>query len=197
MSLSKELAELQRQRSEEVRVLHRTYLRTKRDVQRAVSPARIVRKHMGTSLAAAVALGIMLAPGGASHGAAHQESNGAGTRGWRRFSLPWAKKIITRFFPEAAAFLPDDPETPREESAEPKKEKSGPLLRLIKVFAPLLLSKIDWHKLINDAMHGIHQKMQSRGAEGQAAEPNVSPADAESVPAHHEYENFDGAERPS
>src|SRR6202012_3717542 len=62
MNLTRQLEELQRQRREEVRYLHFTYLRTKREVKRTLNPMRFVRKHLGVSLAAGAALGLILAP---------------------------------------------------------------------------------------------------------------------------------------
>ena len=46
MSMSDDIKDLKRQRREEIDNLHKTYLRTKRQVVRAVSPDRIIRKQM-------------------------------------------------------------------------------------------------------------------------------------------------------
>ena len=194
MSLSEKLAELRRRRDEEVRVLDRTYLRTKRDVQRMVSPARFVRRHIGVSLAAAAALGMVLAPRSASREAKHHESNGDGRRVRGGFALGWAKKIIAHLFPEAAPFLPDDPEMPGEESAPPKKEKRGLVFRLLELFGPMLLSKINWRELFNEVTHSIYEDMQGHSAEGEPKGSDVSINDGETI-SSHDYENFDGAEK--
>ncbi len=62
MSMSADLKDLKRRRREEIKTLHLTYLRTKRDVQRTVSPGRILRKHLGAGLGLAAILGFFFAP---------------------------------------------------------------------------------------------------------------------------------------
>ena len=66
MSMSSDLKDLKRQRRQELKSLHLTYLRTKRDLQRAASPGRIVRKHLGVGLGVAALAGFLLAPKPAS-----------------------------------------------------------------------------------------------------------------------------------
>jgi hypothetical protein len=62
MSLKQQLKDLKKQKRQEVHHLHFTYLRTKRDMKRQASPARIVRKHLGASMGVAAVLGLLLAP---------------------------------------------------------------------------------------------------------------------------------------
>jgi hypothetical protein len=62
MSLKKELQQLQQQKRQELATLHYTYLRTKRDFKRKISPDRFVRKHLGATMAAAAVATFILAP---------------------------------------------------------------------------------------------------------------------------------------
>ena len=143
MSLSEQLEELERQRSEEVRNLHCTYLRTKREVRRTVSPTRLVRKHLTLSLAAGAALGLLLAPRPSprpmSEEATERAVRKAHARAQRGISISWAKRMLKKFFPQAAEYLPDEDdakkvdeqiheevESIREETKkEAKKQKNG------------------------------------------------------------------------
>jgi hypothetical protein len=197
MSLSEELAELERQRRHEVRMLHYGYLRTKRDVQRAVSPSRIVRQHMGISLTIAAVIGLILAPGTSRRAA--PESHGQGRRPRQGgVSVGWMKKVIGKFFPHGAAFIPDDaakPETPGQEqnaeATEPGVEKRGIAERLLELLASVLLSNINWRSLINQMLHGMHQKTSQNGKKvnQHGDKPQVSVADAGTVKPH-DYESF-------
>ncbi len=81
MSLSADLRELKRMQREEVLRLHRTYLRSKRQIRRGLSPARAVRKHPAASLGIAAVLGFLLAPRGGHAEAAAPASAGSGW-GW-------------------------------------------------------------------------------------------------------------------
>jgi len=62
MSLKHQLKELEQQRDAELKNLHCTYLRTRRDVKRNLSPDRFIRKHLGAGLGAAALAGFLLAP---------------------------------------------------------------------------------------------------------------------------------------
>ena len=62
MSLKKELESLKRQKREELRRLNVTYLQTKRDVKRKLSPDRLIRKHVGATIGVAAVLGMLIAP---------------------------------------------------------------------------------------------------------------------------------------
>jgi hypothetical protein len=62
MSLKQDLKNLEQQKQQELRNLHATYLRTKRDVKRAASPSRFIRRNIGASLGVATVLGLLLAP---------------------------------------------------------------------------------------------------------------------------------------
>lgn len=62
MSLSSELHQLQAAQHSEINRLHRTYLRTKREVKRELSPRRWIRKHPGTAIGIAAVAGFFFAP---------------------------------------------------------------------------------------------------------------------------------------
>lgn len=78
MSLSADLQKLKGQQRDEIFRLHRTYLRTKREIKRGFSPTRIVRRHPGTALGIAAAIGFLLAPRG---GRSAMPAQGPGRRG--------------------------------------------------------------------------------------------------------------------
>ena len=206
MSLANDLAELERQRREEVRTLHCTYLRTKREVKRAASPTRIARRHMGVSLAAAAALGMILAP---RPGPKKESPNTAEHKGGpkrRGISAGWMKTVLAKYFPQAAEFIPgnsspapsnevadnEDAEARHEQDAakeaKTKKEK-GMLWRLVETLAPMLMSKIDWRAMINQVMHEFNKKVQDGSNNGKKHEPHVSVADAGTVKPQ-DFENF-------
>jgi hypothetical protein len=209
MSLSDQLEELERRRAEEVRNLHWTYLRTKREVQRAVSPTRFVRKHLTLSLAAGAALGLLLAPRPAPRPVSEEATERAVRKAHRasRRGIPvsWAKRMLTKFFPQAAEYLPDEEdvrkadehiheeaeairdETKREGKQQQKKGGSS-LLKMLEAVLPILAGKIDWRSLINQVMHGIYAKMQKGSENGH--EPHVSVADAGTVKPQ-DFDNFE------
>jgi hypothetical protein len=62
MSLKKELQQLKQQKRQELATLNHTYLHTKRDFKRKISPDRFVRRHLGATLATAAVAGLILAP---------------------------------------------------------------------------------------------------------------------------------------
>lgn len=212
MSLSDELRELEQKRTEEIRTLHYTYLRTKREVTRAVSPTRLVRKHLSLSLAAAAAAGMLLAPRPTPRTGVSQKATERAVRKAHRqqaISLSWFKKLLNKFLPDAAQFIPDtsdfakveeaihdEAEKIRDEAkAEAKKPKSkGTLLKLLEALLPMIASKVDWRTLANQLMHNVYQKMQqpAQGSEAGSShhEPHVSVADAGTIKPH-DFENFD------
>ena len=214
MSLSEELEELQRQRTAEVRNLHSTYLRTKRDVLRAASPARFVRKHLTLSLAAGAALGLLLAPRPSPRPMSEEAIERAvrkahGRGGGRGISVSWAKRMVLKFFPQAAEYLPDDAEVAKtdekirkdaktiheemneegtEEGKPGRTQGAGALMLPLEALVPLLASKIDWRSLVNQVMHGAYAKMREPKHNGH--EPQVSVADAGTVKPQ-DFEHFE------
>ena len=214
MSLASELEELEKQRDAEVRTLHCTYLRTKREVKRTINPSRMVRKHLGLSLAAGAALGMLLAPRPSprpiTEEAAERAVRKAHKNGWRGgVSASWMKKLLLKVFPQAAEFIPEDADTSKkaedqirdeaeqlrnEAKAEGKKQKKrsslGSLLRILETLLPLIASKVDWRTLINQIMHGVYSKMKDTSINGKDHEPHVSVADAGTVKPH-DFEVFE------
>jgi hypothetical protein len=159
MSLAEELKTLERQRAAEIRTLHQTYLRTKRTVIRAASPERIMRKHLGLSLAAAALLGIAIAPrpGPAAVPVSKEpEEKGRGSSWGFGALLARFKPAIHQVAPEVAAFIPNQPE---QQGAGPAASAEKPhwwhrLLRTVLVEGgALLLSKIDFMALLEQFLH--------------------------------------------
>lgn len=201
MSLSSDLEKLQREKREEIRTLHQTYLRTKRTVVRTASPGRLVRRHMGLSLAAAAAVGMLFAPR-PSPAPVQAEAEEAVTTGKSSIfsSLGKLKGLIARISPQAASFIPAPPaqSDPNDHATwddepppapKPAKKKASPvsgiLGTLVKELAALALAKIDFKQLIAEAMKQFsHPKPDEDGHE-----PHMSAANAGTVQPH-DYENF-------
>jgi hypothetical protein len=202
MGLAHDLEVLERQRRAEIRTLHQTYLRTKRTVIRTASPARIVRRHLGASLAAAAALGMAMAPRpGAAPSAAPTSTAPAPKKSKWGFGalLSRLKPMIHHFAPEAATYIPDlydapEPSAEHEETAAAEKPKrSHSMLRAVLVeAATLLLSKVDFHALVEQLMELLSPQDSTQREEehGDAKhEPHVSVGDFGTV-KHQPYEDF-------
>jgi hypothetical protein len=205
MSLASDLEKLQRQRNEELRTLHQTYLRTKRTIVRTASPARIVRKHMGVSFALAAGLGMLLAPRPSIAPAAPTSPHAPRKHGGGGLlsHLGWLKTMVNKISPQAARYIPDPPpsesQSPVQDDAAaspppPPKPRKGFLARLLptllKEVGAVALSKVDFHKLMEELSQrftGNHPR------DDQATwnpEPSVSVADVGTVKPT-DYEHFE------
>ncbi|HUO07868.1 MAG TPA: hypothetical protein VM008_06190 [Phycisphaerae bacterium] len=201
MSLSRELEELERQRSFEVRNLHYTYLCTKREVKRMANPTRFVRKHFVFSLVAGAALGLLLAPRPSPRPMSDEVVERAVRKAHRGRGLTarWLRRLVARFSPEAAQFIPhgadaaqaeqevhEEAEQIQQEAKEEGKrqKKSGTVVtlqRILEAALPLILGKFDWRVIMTELMRGVHEKSKERSENGHT--PQVSVADAGAVKA--------------
>ena len=198
MGLAQELELLEQQRRAEIRTLHQTYLRTKRTIIRTVSPARIVRQHLGVSLTAAAALGMAMAPRpGAHRPVAPAEPAAAPRKSRWGFGgiLSKLKPVIHQVAPEVATYIPDAPvESEPPVCHYPEAEKSKrphPILHAMLVEgATMLLSTIDFPALWERALNLIMPKESGGKDEVQgAAEPQMEVADVGTV-KQQDYEDF-------
>ncbi len=184
MSLSKELKDLKKQKRHEVRKLHGTYIRTKREVKRAVSPDRMIRRHIGVSLAVAAVVGLLLAP---RSGAAPAEKAVAGGKK-RSFVPSWLRGIIKKIAPQLEDYLPEEPPpSPADEAVEAHEEAVdaakrakkaarkaakkalNPLTPMIIQILMAVLKKIDLQKAIAQIMHVAKGPADGEAAQGEAS----------------------------
>jgi hypothetical protein len=160
MTLEKELQNLRRRKAEEARQLHRIFARTKRDIRRAVSPDRLIRRHLPATLAIAAAAGMLLAP---RPGPRSKKASPKPERREGSFLPGWLRHLITRFLPQLAEYLPEhsadsEPATapaPPAESGQkeaPAESQEPALADILRAFAldlaGLVLSKIDLQQLM-------------------------------------------------
>lgn len=202
MNLSNQLAELERQRAAEVKHMHVTYLRTKREARRTVNPARFVRKHMFVALAAGAAIGLLLAPRPTP-----PVSKAAVERVVRKSHRRpgtlhrWARHLLARYIPHAAALIPKvkgDSEAEgkiREEVEQVRSDLTGDghkkpgwamasVMRMLEAIVPIVAGRVDWRGLFQ-ARAGVHKKGSQNGREA-----NVAVADAGTVKPH-DYDTFE------
>ena len=153
MSLKQELHALKQQRREELQTLHFTYVRTKRDIKRSLSPDRMIRKHMGVSLGIAAFAGLLLAP---RLGGRRKTEDGKRSR----FG-GWARRLSRMFLPRGKPLAPEsnagEPEAKREEemltggeAEPPRKRREGLLVKLLAAVMVALLRQLDLPRLMRD-----------------------------------------------
>ncbi|HVX86922.1 MAG TPA: hypothetical protein VH253_19215 [Phycisphaerae bacterium] len=172
MSFSSDLKDLKRQRREELRSLHVTYLRTKRQIARATSPDRIIRKHLGAGLGIAALAGFLLAPRpspSVRHVPQPEKTDHSGDGNF-------FKRLLHNIGPKVASFIPGM--APSDQAHhQPHPKRKGRLLLLIETLMPvltLLLKKIDIQGLLE---HFMGPRVPGENGD----EPDVSVADAGTV----------------
>jgi hypothetical protein len=191
MSLSSDLKDLKRQRREELKSLHLTYLRTKRDVQRAASPGRIVRKHLGVGLGVAALAGFLLAPKPAPRVQYVRESAEKAEETAEKTAKKsgnWLTSLFKSLGPKLAAYFPGTDGKSAEHHAPPHKG-GGALAGLLKGLVPLLtllLKKVNVQRIVDQVMEqvvGAREKADAQNA------PDVSVADVGTVKPT-DFDNF-------
>ena len=133
MSLKGDLKELEAARYAEVLYLHRTYLRTKREIRREIketkrtlrrtlSPSRMIRKNPVTALGIAAVLGFLIAPNihsGTNVEVSHEPpKKGPGIAG----ALRHVTSVLKHFMPKSQIPAP----APEEQTAESPRARTGP-----------------------------------------------------------------------
>jgi hypothetical protein len=173
MSFSSDIKDLKRQRREELRALHVTYLRTKRQIARATSPDRIVRKHLGVGLGAAALAGFLLAPRPSPQVRYVRQPQKSDHNGDGNFF----KRLLHSLGPKVASFIPGMAPSDKVHDQPPRKKKSGilPILKTLMPVLTLLLKKIDIQALVEQFMGTRMPPEEDFG------EPDVSVADAGTV----------------
>lgn len=100
--MESEIESLQQQRDQELRTLRYTAARTKRNLTRAVSPDRQIRKHLGIALAVAAVGGYLLAPAkGRKKKRRRAESSESGGS-WMQSLL----QQLRHYFPQLGSYAP-------------------------------------------------------------------------------------------
>lgn len=179
MSLKEELATLRNQQHAEIRHLHRTYLATRRQARRDLSPTRFLRKHLGASLGVAAVAGLLLAPRPSPR--ADRDKNQAIKRRDTVSSqlarlLKHAMDQIERIIaPRGGHGSSANAST----SAAGAPSKAGGLLQ---TFVMIALGKLDLTRLLTElARMATSLVMRKRTHEGNGHAPEVSVADAGTV----------------
>ncbi len=198
MSMSADLKDLKRQRREELKALHVTYLRTKREVQRAASPARIVRKHLGVGLGVAALAGFLLAPRPSAR-VKYVRVPAEKAEEAAKKSNTWMNSLLKMLGPKLAAYIPGmDGKAGETEvyGPPPPKHGGGMSGAFIKGLLPLLslvLKKVNVQKIIDQVMAqvsgGVRDARGKRNGDSQG-QPDVSIADVGTVKPT-DFDNFD------
>jgi hypothetical protein len=157
MSLGKELQALERQKQQELKVFHVRYLRTRRDLQRAVSPSRFVRKHMGVSMGVAAVLGFLAAP---RPGDSRRDPTPAGPT-----ILGHAFRLMRNVL-SGVGLSTAHPESAREhaEGHPPADGKPPRPPSFLQLLLPMVLSQIDFPRIISELADSLANKF--RGGTG-------------------------------
>jgi hypothetical protein len=184
MSLKQDLKNLEQQKQQEFRNLHATYLRTKRDVKRAASPSRFIRRNIGASLGVATVLGLLLAPRPAPK---IKESPAPKEKG--PGILGNLASIVRKALGTLEEKIPTPHETAKErERAKKKAESKGN--SLLKMLLTMLVSRVDLTRLISElSKHVVGRVQNSMPHNGH--EPEVSVADAGTVRPNDFEEHFE------
>jgi hypothetical protein len=198
MSMSAELKDLKRQRREELKSLHVTYLHTKREVQRAASPGRMVRKHLGVGLGVAALAGFLLAPRPSprvryvrvpkdqTEQAEKEIKQGGG----------WLGGLLKSLGPKLAAFIPgmDGKEGEAEIYGPPAPKRGGGMgAAVMKGLVPMLtlfLKKVNVQKIVDQVVEQVSGGGRSRGGSHAREQPDVSVADVGTVKPT-DFDHFD------
>ena len=107
------------------------------------------------------------------------------------------KKLLARFVPQAAEYIPDEPssesavdhevpqDTPQDPATDAKKKRpnaaKGIISLIVKELAALALSKIDFQKLMAQAMTQFTQRSKPDDADEEHDHPHVSVANAGTI----------------
>ncbi len=185
MSLKRELKELQKQKRAELHDLHDTYVATKREVKRRISPDRLVRKHMGVSLGAAAMLGMLFAPRPRAGGSGNGEQRGGGFFSGGIFGLLGGvfrvMLHLIGYFTGPSRQL----NSPQPEGGQPPARKPTGLVQSL---VESLLRRVDFNKLVADVVDGFGGKPKKSAPAGENGQPNAAPLrqEAAAVPDQSE-----------
>jgi hypothetical protein len=153
-TLEAQIAQLEQQRAGELRHLNMVYARTQRDLRRAVSPTRFVRKHLPATLIVAAVSGVLLARGmgrGAAAGRGERRSRLGGLLSLlMRVAHPLERFFPGRVVPAAASAAEDREGSPtaaghgaRHHAAE------GPINVVVQTVLQQLLTQINFGALLS------------------------------------------------
>ncbi|MCL2648408.1 MAG: hypothetical protein FWD61_15605 [Phycisphaerales bacterium] len=144
MKMKEELKLLEERRRAELKHLHATYLRTKREVRRATSADRAIRKHMAISLGVAVLAGLILAP------------RLGGRRGGQRALVAKMGRgfriLMRKVFPKATSFMPDMDKAQDQKANGSSRGQRSMLHQLFTEIAVVVLTRLNLPKLVAETM---------------------------------------------
>ena len=183
MSLKQDLKNLKKQKRQELHTLHFTYLRTKRDVKRAASPDRFIRKHIGATLGAAAVAGLLLAPRPSTRATQKEIEKAARKIAREQQSGPSVTSRITQLVKNALGQLEHAIPAPKDAATNGHsgKAKATKMTGLLGSLLGILVSKVDLARLATELTRQVMGKMQGAPAKANGHEPNVSVADAGTV----------------
>lgn len=188
MNIQQRIAQLERQRTAELRTANFLFVRTKRDLRRKLSPDRAVRKHIGVAIGLAAIAGMVLAPAPRSRPITQETPTKPRRRG----------SAFTKLAALAATFVPAlrpyvagadalgravQSATPRQPDQKPK-DHSRLTAELLLALAPIIGTKLDWQALMDRAMQELQAIM------GHHARQNDAPAAADPVAATNSPGSF-------
>jgi hypothetical protein len=183
MSLKQDLKNLKKQKRQELYNLHHTYLRTKRDVKRAASPDRFVRKHLGATIGAAAVAGLLLAPRPAARATQKEIEKAARKIAREQHTGPSLAGRVTQLVKNALGQLEHAIPAPKDASHNGHNGKSKPpkMTGLLGSLLGVLISKVDLPKLASELSKQIMGRMKGGAPKADGGEPNVSVADVGTV----------------
>jgi hypothetical protein len=206
MSLSQQLKDLKQQRRESIKDLHLTYVHTRRDLTRSISPDRHIRRHLGVALGLAAITGMILAP---SPGRTRKEKpprpRKKKSRSRDTLLAKLLRPLLVKFVPEAKEFLPgfdksarsvdeheeyfDDPEKigphapPHMHHGHPRPQPRSTIQPLIAELVMLFAKRLDIQKILHLVTHYLATRKAAHNGQGDGHHqgPRVTVADTGTI----------------
>jgi|GEM_PF-3410781 len=150
MSLRDELKSLKRQQREELRVLRYSYARTKREYARAVSPDRLIRRHMGASLGAAALAGFLLAPQPGPKGGV-AGAGGAAMSG----IMGTVTGLLGRLMPKKGGGGQPTAEKKVDPAEVAKAARPSLVTTMLSQALGMIMAKVNWQELLKNYMRQV------------------------------------------
>ena len=186
MTIEQRIAQLERQRTTELRTTHFLFVRSKRDVRRKLAPDRIIRKHIGVALGVAAVSGMLLAPAPHPRPAEAEPPRRSRRRG-SAFNLLAA--LAATFVPAlrpyvgGAAALGRAVQSADEPAPSKPANHSHLTAELLLALAPIIGTKLDWQNLVERAMQELQAILHHK------ARQNDAPAAAAHNGTHQPFQN--------
>jgi hypothetical protein len=177
MTLEEQILELEQQQREEMRNATFLWARAKRDIQRKLSPDRMVRKHIGVSLVAAAVGAMLLAPAPRRQ----KSADGDGVS-----KLKWLGAIKGFLPARLKHFMGGNGSAEHSEAAArvAPKSRKGLTELLVAELLSLAAQRINWSGLLQQLM----AKFADRGAAAGHDEASAAVGDVGTVPADRPFD---------